>query len=90
MPRCKRPQPERMHEMRPVVLFNKSAAERARETETAERTLQRKAEQFELHGMASLFPKEPAQSSETTRDLPPDRFGSFSSIFPHSSFQWDD
>jgi transposase len=64
---------QKVYEMlRPVVLFNESAAERARETETPERTLQRKSEQFELHGMASLFPKEPIQSSETARDLPPD------------------
>ena len=64
---------QKVYEMlRPVVLFNESAAERAREIETAERTLQRKAEQFELHGKASLFPKEPAQSSETARDLPPE------------------
>ena len=64
---------QKVYEMlRPVVLFNESAAERAREIETAERTLQRKAEQFELHGMATLFPKEPAQSSEAARDLPPE------------------
>ena len=64
---------QKVYEMlRPVVLFNESAAERAKETETAERTLQRKAEQFELHGMASLFPEKPTQPSETARDLPPD------------------
>src|SRR5438034_10898587 len=58
--------------LRPVVLFNESAAERARETNSAERTLQRKAEQFEQHGMASLFPTEPASPSDTSRSLPPD------------------
>jgi transposase len=58
--------------LRPVVLFNESAAERARETASAERTLQRKAEQFEQHGMASLFPKEPTSPSDTSRSLPPD------------------
>ncbi|MFL5586868.1 MAG: helix-turn-helix domain-containing protein [Ktedonobacteraceae bacterium] len=58
--------------LRPVVLFNESAAERAKETGTAERTLQRKAEQFEQHGMASLFPKEPASSADASRSLPPD------------------
>src|SRR6266568_4349728 len=64
---------QKVYEMlRPVVLFNESAAERAKETETAERTLQRKAEQFESHGMASLFPQEPTRSSGTARDLPPD------------------
>lgn len=56
--------------IRPVVLFNESAAERARETATAERTLQRKAEQFELHSMASLFPEQLAQLSPTARDFP--------------------
>ena len=64
---------QKVYEMlRPVALFNESAAERAKETETTERTLQRKAEQFELHGMASLFPEKPTQPSETARDLPPD------------------
>ncbi len=54
------------------MLFNESAAERARETNSAERTLQRKAEQFEHHGMASLFPTEPASPSDTSRGLSPD------------------
>ncbi len=45
--------------LRPVVLFNESAAERAKEVGMAERSLQRKTEQLELHGMGSLFPKEP-------------------------------
>src|SRR6266581_9558858 len=58
--------------LRPVVLFNESAAERAQETGTAERTLQRKAEQFESYGMASLFPKEPTTPSDDARSLPPD------------------
>ncbi len=58
--------------LRPVVLFNESAAERARETGTVERTLQRKAGLFESRGMASLFPKEPAPPSDDARALPPD------------------
>src|SRR5947209_7284922 len=59
--------------LRPVVLFNETAAERAQETGTAERTLYRKAEQFEAYGMASLFPKDPpAPSEDTSRNLPPD------------------
>ncbi len=41
--------------LRSVVLFNESAAKQARETSTAERTLRRKAERFEQHGMASLL-----------------------------------
>jgi putative transposase len=55
-----------------VVLFQEDAAERARETGAAERTLQRRADQFEQHGMMSLFPKEPVRPSETSRSLPPD------------------
>src|SRR5947209_11643859 len=58
--------------LRPVVLFSESAAERARETGAAERTLQRKAELFEARGMASLFPKEPVSPSDDARELPPD------------------
>jgi hypothetical protein len=55
-----------------VVLFNESAAERAKEVGIAERSLQRKAEQFELHGMDNLFPKAPTSPLEATRSLPPD------------------
>jgi len=58
--------------LRPVVLFNESAAERARETGAAERILQRKADLFESRGMASLFPKEPVPPSDDARELPPD------------------
>ncbi len=59
--------------LRPVVLFNETAADRAQETGTAERTIYRKAEQFEERGMASLFPKDPvARSEDKSRSLPPD------------------
>ena len=59
--------------LRPVVLFNVAVAERAQETGSAERTLYRKAEQFEEHGMASLFPKDPPiRSEDKSRSLPPD------------------
>jgi transposase len=64
---------QKLYELiRPVVLFNEPAPERAQETNSAERTVQRKAEQFEQHGMVSLFPKEPAHPSETSRSLPPE------------------
>jgi len=66
------PEQQLYEKLRPVVLFNESAAERARETETAERTLQRKADLFKSRGMASLFPKEPVLPSEDARALPPD------------------
>lgn len=59
--------------LRTVVLFKESAAERAKEIGMGERTLQQKAEQFEAHGMASLFPKEPASPVDTSRSLPPER-----------------
>ena len=36
--------------LRPVVLFNEGAGERARETGAAERSVRRKAGQFEEHG----------------------------------------
>ena len=55
---------QKVYEMlRPVVLFNESAVERPERPRLPEQTLQRKAEQFELHGMASLFPKEPTRLS---------------------------
>ena len=44
--------------LRPVVLFGETAAERAKETGASERTLHHKADQFDQHGMASLFHKE--------------------------------
>ena len=55
-----RPEQQLYEKLRTVVLFNESAAERARETGDSERILQRKAERFEAQGMISLFPKEPA------------------------------
>lgn len=59
--------------LRPVVLFNEAATERARETGEAERSVRRKAGQFEEHGMASLFAQAPPDNSEEkSRSLPPD------------------
>ncbi len=65
------PEQQLYEKLRPVVLFNESAAERARETDTAERTLQRKANLFESRGLISLFPKEPVRPSDDARALPP-------------------
>ena len=42
--------------LRPVVLFGRPPAERARETGTAERTIYRRAARFDAEGLASLFP----------------------------------
>ena len=41
--------------IRPVVLFGRSPAERARQTGAPQRTLYRQAARFEREGMASLF-----------------------------------
>lgn len=58
---------QRIYEvLRPIVLFGQSAAERARETNTLERTLNRQVLRFEARGMASLFPVPPT----THRELP--------------------
>jgi transposase len=59
--------------LRPVVLFNESTAERAKETGIAERSMYRKVAQFEEQGMASLFSKEGSDSErDKSRGLPPD------------------
>ncbi len=52
---------QRLYELiRPVVLFGQPAAERARETQTAARTLSRYAQHFLERGMRSVFPTLPA------------------------------
>ena len=56
------PEQQLYERLRTVTLFNESAAERARETGTPERTLQRQVERFEERGMISLFPKEPVRA----------------------------
>ena len=59
--------------LRPVVLFNESATERAKETGAAERSVRRNVGQFEEHGMASLFEQAPKEDAEDrSRSLPPD------------------
>lgn len=60
---------QRQYELiRPVVLFGQPAAERARETNSPQRTVSRHAKLFLAHGMASLFAPPPVSSG--TR-LPP-------------------
>src|SRR6266568_1199093 len=57
----------------PILLFGETAGERAKETGAAQRTLSRKADDFEHHGMLSLFSSEkPGEGVETARSLPPD------------------
>ncbi len=66
------PEQEAYERLRPVVLFGQTAAERAKETGTPERTLHHQARLFEQEGMASLFPKERVPISEPSRSLPPE------------------
>jgi len=54
------PEQEAYEELRPLVLFGDSVAERATETGTPERTMYRRIERFEKDGMASLFGSDPA------------------------------
>jgi transposase len=66
------PEQEQYEKLRSIVLFGETAAERAKETGTSERTLLYQAKQFELEGMASLFHKERVPSSDPGRSLPPE------------------
>jgi hypothetical protein len=61
------PEQVRYEELRPLVLFGSSVAERAIEIEAAERTLYRRMDRFETEEMESLFDSETARH----RKLPP-------------------
>lgn len=65
------PEQEAYEELRPLVLFGTSVAERARETGTAERTMYRRVERFERNGMLSLFGTDPAAARARRRGLEP-------------------
>src|SRR5215204_1255548 len=65
------PEQEAYEELRPLVLFGDSVAERARETGTPERTMYRRMERFEGDGMASLFGSEPATHRAKRQGLEP-------------------
>src|SRR5579859_5182071 len=49
------PEQELYEAIRPLVLFHETAGERAKEIDVPQRTLARKADEFEQDGMASLF-----------------------------------
>jgi hypothetical protein len=66
------PEQEVYERLRPIVLFGETVASRAKETGVSERTLHYQADQFEQHGMASLFPKESTPSPDLGRSLPPE------------------
>jgi hypothetical protein len=49
------PEQVRYEEIRPLVLFGSSVAERAGENGTSERTLYRRTDRFDQEGMESLY-----------------------------------
>jgi transposase len=65
---CTDPEQEAYALVRPVVLFGRSPAQRAKETGVSERTIRCKAERFDTSGMASLFGEPP----QPRRVLPPE------------------
>src|SRR5713101_4386106 len=65
------PEQELYESIRPLVLFHETAGERAKEIDVPRRTLARKADEFEKHGMQSLFPSEEhGGARETGKTLP--------------------
>ncbi len=65
------PEQQAYEELRPLVLFGSSVAERARETGTPERTMYRRVERFGEDGMMSLFATDPATARARRRGLQP-------------------
>ncbi len=65
------PEQQAYEELRPLVLFGDSVAERARETGTPERTMYRRIERFEKDGMLSLFGTDPATARARRQGLEP-------------------
>ena len=67
------PEQELYEQIRAIVLFHETAGERAKEINAAQRTLSRKADEFERYGMQSLFSSQkPREETETARSLPLD------------------
>ncbi len=65
------PEQELYEAIRPLVLYHETAGERAKEIDVPQRTLARKADEFEKDGMASLFPsEEQGGARETSKTLP--------------------
>ena len=59
------------NEIRPIILFDQTPGERAKEIDAPQRTLSRKADEFERSGMQSLFRlEEPRNQTETSRSVP--------------------
>jgi hypothetical protein len=51
------PEQELYEQIRPILLFGETAGERAKEIDAAQRTLSRKADEFERDGMNILLPR---------------------------------
>ena len=67
------PEQELYEQIRPLVLFHQTAGERAKEIDVPQRTLARKADEYEHSGMQSLFPSgEQGGARETGKTLPED------------------
>src|SRR5256885_11163851 len=67
------PEQELYEQIRPLVLFGETAGERAKEIDVPQRTLSRKADEFECYGMASLLSSgEQGGARETSKTLPPE------------------
>jgi transposase len=65
------PEQRAYEELRPLVLFHTSVAQRARQTGVPERTMYRRIERFEEDGMRSLFATDPAAARAKRRGLEP-------------------
>ncbi len=65
------PEQQAYEELRPLVLFGDSVAERSRETGIPERTMYRRVERFGEEGMLSLFGTDPATARAKRRGLEP-------------------
>ena len=64
------PEQELYEQLRPILLFGETVGQRAKEINAAQRTLSRKADEFERDGMRSLFPfEEPREQGEATKTL---------------------
>ncbi len=67
------PEQELYEAIRPLILFHETAGERAKEIDVPQRTLARKADEFERSGMSSLFAAgSQGGARETGKTLPED------------------
>ena len=64
--------PQELYEqIRPLILFHETVGERAKEIDVPQRTLARKADEFEKYGMQSLFASEAhGGARESSKTLP--------------------